>query len=175
MKRIIVVVLAVISLFVGLKTTNALSEEKLKEKMNQVFTVGNAKYKLTEDTKILLERYLNTYDLSETDAQYISDRYDEAVSIIQKAGNVDFKNLPTATKNELKALVEKVSANTSVKATVTKGSVVVYKPDGGVFAEVTKPIKQTGSETNTVAIVASLAFLVTVAGAALVVRQVKSN
>ena len=83
--------------------------------------------------------------------------------------------MTAATKNQLKALVEKVSANTSINATVTGDSVVVYKPAGGVFAEVDDPIKQTGLETSPVAMMAGISFLITLAGACLVVRQVKEN
>ena len=107
--------------------------------------------------------------------EYIADRVNEAVDIIKASGKSSTKDLSAATKTQLKGLVEKVSANTSVKATVQGNNVVVYKPDGGVFASIDKPIKQTGSESSIVALIASVSFLITVAGACLVVKQVKTS
>ena len=175
MKKVYIVFALVVSLFVGIKSTSAMTEAQLKAKLDEVFKVAGKEYVFKDSTKVLFERYLDSYEVSEADCQYISDRIDEAIGIIQAAKNADFKSLTKAQKDQLKALVEKVSANTSVKATVTNGSVVVYKPDGAVFAEVTDPIKQTGLETSPVAMMASVSFLITLAGACLVVRQVKNS
>ena len=77
--------------------------------------------------------------------------------------------------NQLKALVSDVNTNTSVHATVMNGAVVIYAPSGEVFAEVSRLVKQTDEKTNTIAIIAGVAVLITIAGVALVVKQVKSN
>ena len=178
MKKVYVVFALVVSLFVGIKSASAMTEAQLKEKMFQTFTINGHEFKITDSTKVLVERYLDSYDVSEADCQYIADRIDEAINIIKASGKSKIDDLTKTQKNQLKALVEKVSANTSVKATVTKGSVVVYKPDStnnAVFAEVTDPIKQTGLETSPVAMMASVSFLITLAGACLVVRQVKES
>lgn len=175
MKKVFVVLAVVASLFVGLKSASAMTEEKLKEVFAQKFEVKGKTYTIADDAKIMLERYLDQYDVSEEHCQYIADRVNDAIGIVKKAGVTDINKMDKGTKDDLKKLVELVSANTSVKATVKKKSVVVLKPDGNVFVEIDKPIKQTGSESNTIAIVAGVSFLVTVAGALLVVRQVKHN
>ena len=175
MKKVFMVLAVVASLFVGVKSASAMTEEKLKEVFEQKFEVKGKTYTIADDAKIMLERYLKQYDVSESDCDYIADRVNDAIKIVQNAGVTEASQLTKETKDELKKLVEKVSANTSVKATVKKKSVVVLKPDGSVFVEIDKPIKQTGSETNVIAIVAGVSFLVTVAGALLVVRQVKHN
>jgi len=175
MKKILSVTLIAICLFVGVKSVSAVSEADLKTKLTQTITVNGEKYSVANDIKVLAERYLNQYEVSDKDCKYISDKIDEAIKIIQAAKTVKASEMSKSTKNQLKALVADVSSNTSVKATVTKNALVIYDKDNKVFAEVTELVKQTGSETNTIAIVASVAALITVVGAYLVVRKVKSN
>ena len=175
MKRVFIVLAVVASLFVGVKSASAMTEEKLKEVFAQKFEVKGKTYTIADDAKIMLERYLNQYDVSEDHCQYIADRVNEAIDIVKKAGVTEASKMSKDTKDQLKKLVELVSTKTSVRATVKKNSVVILKPDGNVFVEIDKPIKQTGAESNTIAIVAGVSFLVTVAGALLVVRQVKHN
>ena len=175
MKKLLVLSFAVLSFLVGVKTTYAMTEQELKTKLSKTYTINGAEFKVDSDNLVLLQRYLDAYDVSSADAQYIADRVDEAVAIIQRSGKTNINDLSASTKNELKALVEKVSANTSVKATVTKGSIVIYKPDGsGVFAEVTKLVKQTGNNVDSMAIVAGVSFAIVLAGASfVVVRRLK--
>ena len=132
-------------------------------------------FEIYGSTKAAIERYLNQYDVNASDADYINTKLNEAISILKSEGQTDFKKLSTSAKNQLKALVEEISNNTSVNATVTNGSIVVYDGAGEVFFEVTKLVKQTGSEMSTTAIITALSFLVVAAGACLVVKQVKEN
>ena len=175
MKKVYVIFAIVLCLFVGIKSYSAMSEEKLKEVMNEKITINGSDYILTDEVKVYVERYLNEYDVNEEDCQYIADRVVEAKNIAKTSGKSKVKDLSRAQKDELKALVEKISANTSINATVSDGSLIVYKPTGGVFAVIDEPIKYTGSEMSPVAVIAGVAFLITLAGACLVVRQVKEN
>lgn len=175
MKKVFVVLAVVASLFVGVKSASAMTEAELKEVFSKTYTINGGEFKVKDSVLGYLDQYLNAYDVSEADCQYIADRVNEAVNIIKNSGKSKIEDFSKATKNDLKKLVEKISANTSVKATVEGKNVVVQKPDGsGVFAKIDDPIKQTSS-ANTIAIVAGIAFLVTVAGACLVVKQAKHN
>ena len=79
-------------------------------------------------------------------------------------------------KSELVSLVEDISAHTSVKATVKNGKLVINRPDGkGVFAEFDKLVKQTGNETNTIAIIAGVSFVIVLAGAFVVTKKFATN
>lgn len=175
MKKVFLVLVAAVSLFLGVKTTNAMTEAELKEILTKTYTINGGKFKVKESFAGYIDSYLNAYDVKSADADYIAARVDEAINIIKASGKSKVEDLSAAKKNELKALVEKVSVNTEVKATVQGDTLVVYKPEGGVFAKVDDPIKQTGSESNTLTVIATLSFLITVAGACLVVRQVKSS
>ena len=174
MKKFMILTL-VVSLFIGIRSVSAMSEADLKAKLTQTINVGGQEVTLDADTKAYIEKYLNQYDVSATDADYIAGKIDEAVAILQNEGKTNFSELSTTAKNNLKALVQNVNDNTSVKATVTGGSVVVYNNSGTPFFEVTKLVKQSGFETSTVAIITSLSVLVVAAGAFFVTKQVKAN
>ena len=145
MKKTFLFLLIILCGFVlGVQRISAMTEKELEKKLTQSYKVNGEYYSIDSDAKVLAERYLNQYEVSSKDADYIGERIDEAVKLIQDCGIADMKKMPKQTKEELKKLVEKVSANTSVKATVMKNSVVVYAPTGDKFAEVDKLVKQTG-------------------------------
>lgn len=175
MKKFSYVLLAVL-LFVGVVRVNALSEEGLKEALTQTITINGVEWSVDSSTKAAIERYLNQYEVSSSDADYINERINTAISIIKSEGQTDFSKLSSSAKERLKALVVEISQNTSVKATVTEGSVVILTPDGqGTFFEVDHLVKQTGSSTTLTAMVAGVSILIVAAGACLVVKQVKEN
>jgi len=175
MKKLFILSLAVVFAFVGMLSANAMSEAKLKEVLTKTYNINGTNYSVSSEVKVYIERYLNENEVSSDDADYIAKKVDQAVEIVRASGATDlthFTKLPKDTQKQLKTLVADISANTSVKATVTKNSVAVTNADGTVV-EVTGLVKQTGSETNIIAVIAGIAFVVTVVGACLVVRQVK--
>ena len=174
MKKFCYVLLALV-LFFGLNTVKAATEEELKNALEGTVTINGHEYSVDASTKTYIERYLNQYDVSSADADYIIARINTAKSILESEGQENFKNLSQSAKNRLKALVVEINDNTTVKATVTNGSVVVKDHQGNTFFEVTRLVKQTGSETSTTAIIAGVSLLIVAAGAFLVVKQVKEN
>ena len=52
---------------------------------------------------------------------------------------------------------------------------VVLNSDGSTFAEVDHLVKQTASSNSNIAIIAGIAFIVTVVGSCLIVRQVRTE
>ena len=169
------ILLFVVLLFVGVVKVNAMSESDLKDALTQTITIDGVKVHVDDATKTAIERYLNQYEVSSADADYINERINTAISILKSEGQTDFKKLSTSAKNKLKALVVEISENTSVKATVTEGTVVVLDASGDPFFEVDHLVKQTGSTTTLTAMVAGVSLLIVAAGAWLVVKQVKEN
>ena len=164
-------------LFVALlfvTTANAMTEDELYAKFEQKVTLGGEEYSVSSGDLAMVKRYLNENEVSAADCDYIAGKIDEAISIMKSEGNGNFKSYSQTAKNKLKALVSDISTNTSVKGTVTNGSLVVYNTNGSVFAEVDHLVKQTGVESNT-ALVVLISFVIVSAGACLVVRQVKQN
>jgi hypothetical protein len=174
MKKLSVILFAAL-LFFGAVRVNAMTEAELKDALTQTIEINGSKYTVDDGTKTAIERYLNQYDVSSAHADYINARINTAISILKSEGQTDFKKLSTTAKNKLKALVEEISNNTSVKATVTNGSVVVLDPTGGTFYEVDHLVKQTGSTATLIGVLAGVSLLVVAAGACLVVKQVKEN
>lgn len=152
---------------------NAMSESELLTKFTSSYDINGYKFHLSESDKVLVKRYLDENEVSAKDADYIAGKIDEAIKILRDSGVTDLSNLsklPSSTKSKLKALVTDIASNTSVKATVNKGAVVIYNKDGSVFAEMTKLVKDTGSNMY---VIPALAILIVAAGAFVIVRKPK--
>ena len=171
--RKIFTILLVFTLF--LTGASAMSESDLLAKLTASYDINGFTFQLSGGDKALAKRYLDENEVSSKDADYIAGKIDEAISLMRKSGAKDFSDfskLPSSLKSSLKKLVQDVASNTSVKATVTKGKVVIYNADGTVFAEMSKLVKNTGSEFEIIPLVA---LFVSVVGIVLVYKNVKAN
>ena len=175
MKKIITLLLFVSCFIIGINNTYAMTEKELEEKLIKSYKVNGENYSISNDIKVLAKRYLDQYEVSSKDADYIAARIDEAVKIIQESGKTNFKDFSKETKEKLKALVEKVSANTSIKATVTRNSIVVYTPNGEKFAEVDKIVKQTGNFDITNFVIISISLFIILAGLFFIKKENKNE
>lgn len=174
MKKFLITFL-VVNVLLGVLGVSAMSESKLLEKLTAKYDINGTTFQLSESNKVLAKRYLDQNEVSSSDADYIAGKIDEAIAAMKASGVKDFSNfskLPADLKSKLKKLVQDVASNTSVKATVTKGSVVIYNADGSVFADITGLVKNTGSNLN---IVVPAAILVVALGAFVLVKNVKAN
>ena len=172
MKKILITLL-VFALF--LTGARAMSESDLLAKLTASYDINGFTFQLSGGDKALAKRYLDENEVSSKDADYIAGKIDEAISLMRKSGAKDFSDfskLPSSLKSSLKKLVQDVASNTSVKATVTKGKVVIYNADGTVFAEMSKLVKNTGSEFEIIPLVA---LFVSFVGIVLVYKNVKAN
>lgn len=164
-----IVCLFVAMLLVGTLNVNAMSKDELKAKLTKAYTINGATFQATSDQKVEIERYLSQNDVSESDADYIASKIDEAIAIIERGNANSFEKLTKAEKNEIKALLTEVSNNTSVKVTAVKNGVKVYNLDGTVFTVVTAPkVKY----TDTYMIIA-LAGVVSIIGIFVIARKMK--
>lgn len=170
MKKLFLMVIGVVALV----STNvsAMSESELQAKLTKEYTINGASFKLDSSYVTQLERYLKENEISESDADYIASKIDEAVKIVEAGKATTVKELTKSEKDKLKALAADVSDKTEVKVRVEKGAVVtVYNTDGTVFTKVSDPIKYTND--NTVAIIA-LGALAVLGGIVLVKKNVLS-
>ncbi len=164
----------VVALFVGIISVSAMTEKDLRKRFDETITIGGVTYEVSAGDKKLVDDYLAKYKVSDKDCKYISDKIDEVIAIVKAEGKAEGKNFSKDAKAKLKAIVADIAANTSVKATVKEGCLVILNEDGSTFAEVDKLVKKTGTN-NTIAMIAGVAFVITLAGAVLVVRQAKQN
>ena len=156
-------------------SVKAMSESKLLEKLTAKYDINGVTFQLSESDKVLAKRYLDQNEVSSSDADYISSKIDEAIATMRQSGVkdfADFTKMPASLKTKLKRLVQDVASETSVKATVTKDTVVIYNNDGSVFAEIDGLVKNTGSKIN---FIIPTAILVVVAGAFVLVKNIKAN
>ena len=107
---------------------------------------------------------------------YISGKIDEAIAIIKASGVKDLYKLFLSDKDKIIALVADISANTSVKASITKGYLVIYVPGtSDIFAKEqifpkNGDVVQT-SDNLTIAV----AGLVSILGIAVALRKLRAN
>lgn len=174
MKKLSALVLAGVLFFVGLVSVSAMSEADLQAKFEEKLTLNGDKYGLSSEVIRLVERYLDTYDVSESDADYIAERIDKAIDIIEKDGHPVFDDFSLENKQALRKMVLEINDHTTVRCGTTKSSVLVYYENGDLFAEVTRLVKQTGAESSRIALMSSISLIIVLAGTLLVTKQVKS-
>lgn len=177
MKKIVMMLLTVALVFSAVRPVSALTNREVLDNLEKTYTINGHQFQITPALKKIAEDYVKEYGdkITEKDLQTINDKIGEAVKIIENAKVTKIEDLSAAAKKELKDLVADVKANTSINVTYANGALVVYTPEGEVFEKVTDLVKQTGTETNTIAILAGVSFVVMLAGAFVTVRKVRTT
>lgn len=160
MKKCSMIVLAALALFGFSASVNAMTEDELEAKLTASYDINGNEISLRDTEKVLVEQYLAKNEISESDADYIASKVDEAIAILRNANVTNVNDLSSADKNRLVALVSDISENTAIKATVLSGGVLsIQNIDGTEFARVTKEaIRQTGN--NNVLLITGIISLV---------------
>ncbi len=175
MKKIVMMLLAVALVFSGVRPVSALTEREVLDKLEKSYTINGQVFQISPALKKIAEDYAAKYVISDDDLKVLDEKIDEAIKIVKDAKVTKIEDLSAAAKKELKDLVADVKANTSINVTYEDGTLVVYTPEGEVFEKVTSLVKQTGTESNTIAILAGVSFVVMLAGAFVVVRKVRTT
>lgn len=145
MKRGLLVLLIALSVF-GVTNVKAMNESDLRTKMTASYTINGATFKLDDYVVVQIDRYLDTYEVSPEDCDYIAGKVDEAVAIVEAGNATSMDQVSASERKQLSGLVTDVNNNTSVKATVKSGTVIIYDPNTGAeFTRLTPPAKQTGT------------------------------
>lgn len=146
-KRFLILTLLVA--FVGLVNVKAATENDLLNKISQEYVVDGEVVKATSYQVNEAKRYLNKYEVSEEDCDFIIAKIDEIYELAKKDKAKSFTELSSSSKAKAVSIVAEISNKTSVKATLTKnGILTIFESDGKtVFAQIIdKDItKQTGS------------------------------
>ena len=176
MKKLSMTILMIAVVMFGVVNVKALNEAGLKEKMFKEVKVGKHTFTLSDDQKVIVERYLDQNEISDADCTVIGEKYDAAIRIIQGQGNVNFTKYPQNVKDKLKALVDEITRGTNnrIKATLTKDGLTIQNTDGTKIL-IDGPVKQTGSETSRTAILCGISILIVAVGTCLVIKQVKTS
>lgn len=178
MKKLATVTLLIVMLVGFLAgTVNAATESELLDYLSQEFTVGGETISISASDKVKIERYLNENEVTAEQADSIIAKVDEAIAVLEAAGETDLTKLSQEDKSKLVDIANSAASvlGLSVSYDASSKTISVYKD--GVLIESTSiasgdELVQTGS-TNYV-YVAILAVVV-IAIAAVVVKKVRAN
>ncbi len=167
MKKVLFLFVAVLLTTVSV---NAMSKDELKDKLTKSYTINGVTYKLEAGNANMVKTYLEQNEVSEADCDYIASQVDKAVEIVKNAKVTDLSKLSTSSKNELKALVNNVGANTKVPVSIKNGKLFVgyvNEPEKAFFNDkvnVKTDVKYTnGNLVITIASVVAVIGIATIA------------
>ncbi len=174
MKKIIMMLLAIALIFSVVSPVSALTEREVLDKLEDTYTINGAEFKISPALKKIIEDYAKEFEVPDKDLQALDTAIRKAIDIVKGTKATSIDNLPKAAKGELLNILAGLRSETSINVTYTDGVLTIYSPkDGSVFEKVTDLVKQTGTETNSLAILAGASFIVMLAGAFVVVRKVR--
>ena len=164
MKKI-VSILVLIVMLVGVATVvNASVNSDLASKL---YSMG-AKYGISQ-YKSQIDRYLADHELTKEQADTIIAQAEKAVALMEKEGATDYRDLSEDKLADLKSIAQ--VAASAINATLvlnSDGTVTLIDNETGDPIDTIKPPKRkaayTGSNTNTVLVVSSIAGIALVAG-----------
>ena len=122
-KTLTVAVLFVMLVSLLVTGVNAVSTSELVEKL---YEMGQP-YGITSADKVKLERFLSENPVSDSDANAILAKAEEAVAIMEEAGVTDVKQLTTEQKNQIKSLANDAASILGVTLVFKAGNLEVYK------------------------------------------------
>lgn len=162
MKRILTIsILAIMLILMTVTGVNAVSNSELSQKL---YNMG-AKYGMTAADKVKIDRYLADYPVTESEANQIVAKAQDAVDLMENAGVTDYKKLSSEQKDQLKSLANQAASIAGVTLSFGSGSVEVYK-DGKLIETVSAAnngkLAYTGN-SNIVLVVSSVAVIALVA------------
>ena len=178
MKKLATVTLLIVMLVAFLAgTVNAATESELLDYLSKEFTIGGETISISASDKVKIERYLNENEVTAEQADSIIAKVDEAIAVLEAAGETDLTKLSQEDKSKLVDIANSAASvlGLSVSYDASSKTISVYK-DGELIESTSisagDELVQTGS-TNYV-YVAILAVVV-IAIAAVVVKKVRAN
>lgn len=157
----------VLFVLITLLATSMVTATSSSSLANDLYALG-AKYGVTSADKVKLERYLADNPVTDSQAEQIYAKAQEAVAIAQETGVTDVKDLTAEQKSKIEAKANEAAAIAGVTLTFKDGVVEVYK-DGKKIDAVTLgsgKLAYTGNN-NTVLVVSSIAVVALATGVVL--------
>ncbi len=157
MKKLLTIsILAIALVLMAVTGVNATTNDNLAETL---YNIG-AKYGMTKADKVKIERYLADYPVTESEANAIVAKANEAAKVMDNAGVTDFNKLSKEQKAEIKSIANQAASIVGVTLTYKSGSVEIYK-NGKLIETVTNnngKLAYTGNN-NMVLVVSSIAVI----------------
>lgn len=158
--------------FMSVTNVSAMTEAELRTHVKSSYTVNGTTVTVPAEYIKQFEDYLDAFEISAEDCQFIADQLDYLRGVAQANGVKSASEFERKCAAEIKAAVSRVSANTGVKATVLsngKLQVSKYNKPNETFVVVgTNIATNTGSAS-----LLYIAGIITAIGATLLVFRVR--
>ena len=171
MKKVLTIsILAVMLVLMVVTGVNATTNDNLAETL---YNKG-AKYGMTKADRVKIERYLADHPVTESEANAVVAKADEAIKVMEEAGVTDYTKLSKEQKAKIKSIANEAASIVNVTLVFKTGSVEIYK-DGKLIETVSVTtngkLAYTGNN-NIVLVVSSIAVI---ALASVVARKKLAN
>ena len=127
-------VLLVFAMLFTVSNAKAMTKSESIEKLTKTYVIDGEEIKISEAQKVEVERYLDKYELTSEEADYIAGKVDEVVAIAQESKAKSFSDLTSAEVDKIVSIVSNVSENTKVNATLTKGGKLTIYEDEKIIS-----------------------------------------
>ncbi len=124
---------------------------------DDLYKVG-AKYGMTSAHKVKIERYVSDNNVTNSQAEQVMAKANEAVKIMEEAGTTDFNKLTAEQKNKIKTIANEAASIVGLTLTFKNGTVEIYKDGKRIEALSLNSGKlaYTGNNVNLVLVVSSV-------------------
>lgn len=129
-----------------------------------LYKIG-AKYGMTSAHKVKIERYVSDNGVTNSQAEQVMAKANEAVKVMEAAGTTDFNKLTAEQKNQLKTIANEAASIVGLTLTFKNGTVEIYK-DGKRIEALgfnSGKLAYTGNNVNLVLVVSSVVAVVALA------------
>ena len=157
----------VLFVMITLLATSMVTATSSSSLVNDLYALG-AKYGLTSADKVKLERYFADNPVTDSQAEQIYAKAQEAAAIAQETGATKVEDLTAEQKSKIQAKANEAAAIAGVTLTFKGGAVEVYK-DGKKIETISfgnGKLAYTGNN-NTVLVVSSIAVVALATGVVL--------
>ena len=157
-KTLTIVALIMIIAMLTLSGVNAASKETLaSDLLNKL-----QKYGMTEGDKVEVQRYLDSHEVTDEQANEVLAQADELVELMVREKVDNVSKLPQAAKDEAKGIIS-IAANQVGVSVVFENDKITLKDANGVITTVSVSesgkLSYTGNNVNTILVVSSVAVI----------------
>lgn len=164
MKKLLTI--SLLALMLILMTVTGVQATNNDNLASTLYNIG-AKYGMTKSDKVKIERYLADNPVTESEANAIVAKANEAAKIMDEEGTKDYKKLPESKKAQLKTLASEAASIVGATVSFKADTVEIYK-DGKLIETIgnnSGKLAYTGN--NNIALVVSSIAVIALASVAI--------
>ena len=150
MKKLLTIALLVVLVFAVVTNVNAATKGELSAYLTKTHTVAGESVSISDADKVKIERYLSENEVTEEQADKVIAKVDEAIAVMNAAGESDVTKLSKADKDKLVKIANEAASvlGLTISYDASTKTVSIYK-DGKLLESVSltsnTKLVQTGS------------------------------